>query len=81
MNNGFKVKEEISSTYIKALAGHIFAWTDRATRRWLEIHLNHLPDGSFVHIHEHVMLGGVLVGNRIQEEVLGLTSFLKTQLL
>ncbi len=78
IKNRYRIKEEVLGMYIKSMAGHFLGITDRGTKRWLEIHLNHLPTGNFVQIHEKVIEGGFMTGDLIKEEVLALTRFVKS---
>ena len=79
-NNQFKIKEERENQYIKAQKGSYFGFTDKGTRRYLEVNLSKLPKGNFLSIYEKVGGGGVMIGQLLDEEVLSLENFIKSQL-
>ncbi|MFX0132429.1 MAG: hypothetical protein ACFFDN_02160 [Candidatus Hodarchaeota archaeon] len=76
ITNKFKFKEEIKNSFINAYTGGYFAFSDSATRRWMEINLKKGSNDVWVHIYEKVMRGGTMDGNLIKEEVMELTNFL-----
>ena len=77
--NKFKIKKEINLKFINAHSGSYLGFSDRGTKRWLEININSASNGMHVSIFEKVASGGAMVGNLIKEEVLGLAGYLESQ--
>ncbi len=77
--NEFRIKTEIPETYINSYAGwDAFFWTDRQTRRWLEIQIRPHRGMQKVILSEKVRFLAWMFGSLIKEEVIQLATFLKT---